>query len=181
MKRLILGSLTAIAVMAVVTTIGVSGQGKVDSAGVMTADGGVPALGSFKVPKTPWGEPDLQGTFNANDLQGIPMQRAQTVGTRYRLSDDEFNQRVAQRDQNVANDNSDEFTLERAEEFEKRFGTVGGAVSPPPHWLERSRSVSRVSSYVIDPPNGRIPALTPAAQAAAQARQQVGCDVGQIV
>jgi len=124
------------------------------------------------VPKTPWGEPDLQGTFNANDLQGIPMQRAQTVGTRYKLSDDEFRQRVSQRDQNVANDNSDEFSLERAEEFEARFGTVGGAVSPPPHWLERARSVSRVSSYVIDPPDGRIPAITPAAQAAAQQRQQ---------
>jgi hypothetical protein len=150
----------------------VSGQGRIDSAGVMTAEGGVPALGSFKVPKTPWGEPDLQGTYNANDLQGVPMQRAQTVGTRYKLSDDEFKQRVAQRDENVANDNSDEFTLERAEEFEKRFGTVGGAVSPPPHWLERARSVSHVASYVIDPPDGRIPALTPAAQAAATERQQ---------
>ena len=172
MKRLILGSVTAMAVIAVLATTGVAGQGKVDSPGVMAADGSVPALGSFKVPKTPWGEPDLQGTYNANDLQGIPMQRAQTVGTRYKLSDDEFNQRVAQRDQNVANDNSDEFSLDRAEEFEKRFGTVGGAVSPPPHWLERARSVSRVSSYVIDPPDGRIPALTPAAQAAAEKRQQ---------
>ena len=169
MKRLILGALTALAGAAILTTSGVSGQGRVDSPGVMTPEGGVPALGSYKVPKTPWGEPDLQGTYNANDLQGIPMQRAQTVGTRYRLNDDEFKQRVAQRDQNVANDNSDEFSLERAEEFEARFGTVGGAVSPPPHWLERSRSVSRVSSYVIDPPDGRIPALTPAAQAAAAA------------
>ena len=172
MKRFILGALTALAGAGIFTTIGVSGQGRVDSPGVMTPEGGVPALGSYKVPKTPWGEPDLQGTYNANDLQGIPMQRAQTVGTRYRLNDDEFNQRVAQRDQNVANDNSDEFSLERAEEFEARFGTVGGAVSPPPHWLERARSVSRVSSYVIDPPDGRIPALTPAAQAAAQQRQQ---------
>ena len=72
----------------------------------------------------------------------------------------------------MANDNSDDFSLERAEEFEARFGTVGGAVSPPPHWLERAKDVSRVSSYVIDPPDGRIPALTPAAQAAAQQRQQ---------
>ena len=172
MRRFILGALTALAGAAIFTTIGVSGQGRVDSAGVMTAEGGVPALGSYKVPKTPWGEPDLQGTYNANDLQGIPMQRAQTVGTRYKLTDDEFKQRVAQRDQNVANDNSDEFSLERAEEFEARFGTVGGAVSPPPHWLERARSVSHVSSYVIDPPDGRIPELTPAAQAAAQQRQQ---------
>ena len=186
MRRLILGAVTAVAIAAIATTSGVSGQsrvdspttrdvpgkGRVDSPGVMTPDGNVPAVGSFKVPKTPWGEPDLQGTWNANDLQGIPMARAQTVGTRYRLNDEEFKQRVAQRDQNVANDNSDEFTLERAEEFEARFGTVGGAVSPPPHWLERARTVSRVSSYVIDPPDGRIPALTPAAQAAAQQRQQ---------
>ena len=72
----------------------------------------------------------------------------------------------------MANDNSDEFSLERAEEFEARFGTVGGAVSPPPHWLERARSVSHVSSYIIDPPDGRIPEMTAAAQAAAQQRQQ---------
>ena len=140
MRRLILGALMALAGAAILTTSGVSGQGRVDSPGVMTPEGGVPALGSYKVPKTPWGEPDLQGTYNANDLQGVPMQRAETVGTRYRLNDDEFKQRVAQRDQNVANDNSDEFSLERAEEFEARFGTVGGAVSPPPHWLERART-----------------------------------------
>jgi hypothetical protein len=172
MRRLTVGALAALASAVFITTSGVSGQGKVDSPGVIAPDGSVPALGSYKVPKTPWGEPDLQGTFNANDLQGIPMARAQSVGTRYRLSDDEFKQRVAQRDQNVANDNSDEFSLDRAEEFEARFGTVGGAVSPPPHWLERARSVSRVSSYVIDPPDGRMPALTPAAQAAAAQRQQ---------
>jgi len=172
MRRLVFAALTALAGAAIFTSTAISGQGRVDSPGVIAPDGNVPALGSYKVPKTPWGEPDLQGTYNANDLQGIPMQRAQTVGTRYRLNDDEFKQRVSQRDQNVANDNSDEFSLDRAEEFEARFGTVGGAVSPPPHWLERARSVSRVSSYVIEPADGRIPALTPAAQAAAQQRQQ---------
>src|SRR5262245_19668031 len=113
MKRLTVGALVALASAEFFTTSGVSSQGKVDSPGVIAPDGGVPAIGSFKVPKTPWGEPDLQGTYNANDLQGIPMARAQTVGNRYRLSDDEFKQRVAQRDQNVANDNSDEFSLER--------------------------------------------------------------------
>src|SRR5215216_5109448 len=123
MRHLVLGGLASVAVVVALTTSGISGQGRVDSPGAMTAEGGVPSLGSYKVPKTPWGEPDLQGTYNANDLQGIPMQRAQTVGTRYRLNDEEFAQRVSQRDQNVANDNSDEFSLERAEEFEARFGT----------------------------------------------------------
>src|SRR5215510_14785261 len=172
MKRGVVGTLVALASAGIITTVGVSGQGKVDSRGVMTAEGGVPALGSYKVPKTPWGEPNLQGIFNANDLQGIPMQRAQTVGTRYRLNDEEFKQRATQRDTLVARDNDFSFSLERGEEFEAKFGTVGGAVSPPPHWLERSRGVSHVSSYVIDPPDGRIPALTPAAQAASAARQQ---------
>ena len=51
------------------TTIVVAGQGKVDSPGVMTPAGAVPALGSYKVPKMPWGEPNIQGTYNANDLQ----------------------------------------------------------------------------------------------------------------
>src|SRR5215470_16646089 len=125
MKRVVLGTLTALAMAGIVTTVGVSGQGKVDSPGVMTPDGGVPALGSYKVPKTPWGEPDLQGTYNANDLQGIPMQRAQTVGTRYRLNDEEFKARVEQRDTNVRNDNAFDFSLDRGEEFEARFGTVG--------------------------------------------------------
>ena len=172
MRQHILGVLTAVAGAAILASSTVSGQGKVDSPGVMTPDGKVPAQGSFKVPKTPWGEPDIQGTFNANDLQGVPMQRSQSVGARYRLNDNEFGQRVAQRDQNVADDNSDEFTLERADEFEAKFGTVGGAVSPPPHWLERSRNVSRVASYVIEPADGRIPDLTPAAAAAAKQRQE---------
>ena len=63
------------------------------------------------------------------------------------------------------------FDIEDAEEFE-RLGAVGGPVSPPPHWLERAKNVSRVASFVIEPADGRIPAMTPEAQAAAQKRQQ---------
>src|SRR5688500_9926580 len=132
---------------------------------------GAASAGTYRVPKTPWGEPDLQGIYNGNDLQGIPMQRAESLGTRTVLTDEEYKQRVAQRDAQLALAD-DEFTLERAEEFEKQFGTVGGAVSPPPHWLERANNVSRIASFVIDPPNGRIPPLTPEAQKAQQARQQ---------
>jgi hypothetical protein len=140
------------------------------AAAVLTA-ATVAGQGTYRVPKTPWGEPDLQGIYNGNDLQGIPMQRAESLGTRTVLTDDEYKQRVAQRDAQLALAD-DEFTLERAEEFEKQFGTVGGAVSPPPHWLERANNVSRIASFVIEPANGRIPAITPEAQKAQQARQQ---------
>src|SRR5688572_32869411 len=33
------------------------------------------AQGGYTAPRTPWGDPDLQGIWNGNDLQGIPMQR----------------------------------------------------------------------------------------------------------
>src|SRR5947207_15156371 len=105
MKRLLFVAL-------MLTTIGVSGQGRVDSSGVMTHEGGVPALGRYKVPKMPGGEPNLQGTYNANDLQGIPMQRAQAAGTRYRLNDEECKQRLGQRDQKVSNDKRHHTPLE---------------------------------------------------------------------
>jgi hypothetical protein len=101
------------------------------------------------------------------------MQRAESLGTRDTLNDVEFKERVARRDEALAHDNSDEFTLEHAEEFANKFpGVFWGGVAPPPHWLERVKNVSRIASFVIDPPNGRIPALTPDAQKAAQARQQ---------
>lgn len=138
---------------------------------LMTAIAAAQGQGTYKAPRTPWGDPDLQGIWNGNDLQGIPMQRAESLGTRTVLNDEEYRQRVAQRDAQLALA-EEEFTFDRAEEFEKKFGTVGGAVSPPPHWLERARNVSRQASFVIDPPNGRIPPLTPAAQEAQRARQQ---------
>jgi hypothetical protein len=129
--------------------------------------------GAYKVPRTPWGEPDLQGTYNARDLQGVPLERATSLGTRDTLNDDEFRERVARRDEGVAHDNSDEFSIERAEEFEKKFPTVyWGGVAPPPHWMERAKNVSRIASFVIDPLNGRVPLLTSEAQKAAELRQQ---------
>jgi hypothetical protein len=124
------------------------------ASGTLTAQSG----SSFKAPRTPWGDPDLQGIWNGNDLQGVPMQRAETVGTRQMLNDDEYKQRIANRDRLVQSDN-DEFDIEQSEKFES-FGAVGGPVSPPPHWLERSRNVSRQSSFLIEPADGRFPALT---------------------
>ena len=98
--------------------------------------GSVAGQAPYKVAKTPWGEPDLQGVYNGNDLQGVPMQRAESVGIRTMLNDEEYKQRVAARDNLLASDNEG-FDIEDSEKFE-RFGAVGGPVSPPPHWLERS-------------------------------------------
>jgi hypothetical protein len=181
--RQVTGMATAVAGAAIFSAVSLVGQTPVRPAApaasatakaAASAKEDLSVLGyvaGYKAPRTPWGDPDLQGVWNGNDLQGVPTQRAQTVGTRMLLNDDEYRQRVAARDRNVETDNLD-FDLEIAEQFEA-MGTVGGPVSPPPHWLERAQTVSRLSSFMIDPPDGRTPPLTAAAQAAAAERQKV--------
>ena len=43
------------------------------------------------------------------------------------------------------------------------FGQIGGGQSPPQHWFERGETQRQIS-LLVDPPNGRLPALTAAAQ-----------------
>jgi hypothetical protein len=107
------------------------------------------------VPKTPWGDPDLQGTFSSEAELSVPFERQAQYGDRRFLNDAEYAQRRAQADKQVASDSAD-FDLETADR--SNAGAVGSATSPPPHWLERGK-VSRRTSLVVDPPDGRLPAL----------------------
>ena len=115
--------------------------------------------------RTPWGDPDLQGTWTAEAELTVPFERPKEFGTRQTLTDAEFAQRQAQSQRQLDSDNSD-FDLETADR--STAGQVGSATSPPPHWLER-RKTSRRTSLVIDPPDGRIPPLTREAQSDRQA------------
>ena len=127
-----------------------------------------------KVPLTPWGEPDLQGTWTAEAELSVPFERPREYGTRQVLTDAEFTQRQSQSDRQLQSDNSD-FDVETADR--STAGQVGSATSPPPHWLER-RKISRRTSLVIDPPDGRVPPLTREAQGRAKARGPVSGETG---
>ena len=116
--------------------------------------------------KTPWGEPDLQGLWTSEPELGVPFERSKEFGERQTLTDAEFAARQAQAAKQFATDNA-EFDVETADTA--NAGAVGSATSPPPHWLERGQP-SRRTSIVIDPPDGRVPALS----AEAQARQRRG-------
>src|SRR5436190_15641021 len=87
-------------------------------------------------PKTPWGEPDLRGIWPLNHLIGTPFQRQEKFGERRFLTDEEF----AAAQKNVENRN-------------KRFES--GAIPQAD-----SGQVTRLTSLMTDPPNGRFPALT---------------------
>ena len=132
------------------------------SASLAVVHGQAPAS-SFK---TPWGEPDLQGLWTSEPELGVPFERPAEFGERQTLTEAEFAARQAQAAKQLATDNA-EFEVETADTA--NAGAVGSATSPPPHWLERGQP-SRRTSIVIDPPDGRVPALS----AEARARQQRG-------
>jgi hypothetical protein len=109
----------------------------------------------YAPPRTPWGDPDLQGIWPGDT--GVPMQRAVELGERTTLTDEEFARREAQARAQAAAD---------AELFVTNGpggGRGGGGVGPPSHWLERG-TPTRQTSLIVDPPDGRLPALTPEAQ-----------------
>jgi hypothetical protein len=112
------------------------------------------------MPRTSWGDPDLQGKWPSTHMVGVPMQRDVELGTRNLLNDEEFARRQAQAERQQAEDNAD-FELENA--ASTPGGIVGGPVSPPPHWLERGEP-QRQASLIVDPPDGRLPLLTEQAQ-----------------
>jgi hypothetical protein len=105
-------------------------------------------------PKTPWGDPDLQGQWPAT--ANIPMQRPANLGERAELTDAELAQRESQAKRQAAEDSEE-------------FGSSGEVtINPPAYWVEHGKP-DRQASLVVDPPNGRIPPLTPAGEAAVKA------------
>ena len=92
-------------------------------------------------------------------MAGVPLQRPESFGARNELTDAEFAQRRAQAARQQAQDTEDfDFANPSIP-----FGQVGGGQSPPQHWFERGEP-QRQASLIVDPPNGRMPAMTAAAQ-----------------
>jgi len=106
----------------------------------------------YAPPKTAWGEPDLRGTFTTDNYIGIPFERPTQYGDRATLSDEEFEAREKANQIQVAKD--------LAERPESTFEQDEAANNAPRHWLERGTKLSHATSLVIEPPNGRLPALT---------------------
>ena len=73
-----------------------SGQSRSTPPGlVVTALAGKPV--EYKAPRTPWGDPDLQGVWSSDDLENVPMSRPPQFKELY-LDDAQFAARQAQVD-----------------------------------------------------------------------------------
>jgi hypothetical protein len=152
MRRRILasvGTATTIALVAL-TSLPVSGQnaGAPAPALVVTAYNGGPGA-PYTAPKTPWGDPDLQGVWSSDDAT-MPMARPQNVEGRLYLNDQEFTARQKQVQQGVSNG-------------ENAVGSFRG---------DFARRAFRQTSLIVDPPDGRTPAFTDEAQKRRAPRDQ---------
>jgi hypothetical protein len=101
----------------------------------------VAAQKPYTAPRTPWGHPDLQGTWTTDDARSVPLQRAPEFGDRRLLTDQEYADRKRRDD-------------ETRGDVRGAAGTFVGEVGTRTH---------RQTSLVIEPANGRVPARTPAA------------------
>ena len=121
------------------------------------------AQGRYQVPRTPWGDPDLEGIWPSTEMVGVPLERPDQFGTRLYLTDAELQARAADAAKQEQLDVLD-FDITKPPAEIEALGDVGNGTSPPPHWLERGKP-SKQSSLVVDPPNGKIPPMTPEGQA----------------
>jgi hypothetical protein len=113
----------------------------------------------YATPKTAWGDPDLQGVYTTDDLNGVPLQRPAQFGTRRFLTEQE----LADRAKEVKSEESTVDTGVRPKTgFWARVSNAGvDAAAAPAQWIEYAKHASELTSLVMDPPDGRIPALTP--------------------
>ncbi len=115
------------------------------------------------LPRTPWGDPDLQGTWTTDDTIGVPIERPEALGDKLFLTDEDLAQRARQQE---------EARRKAAEAAANATRTGPAPVGPPDHWGENASQPVRQTSFVVHPSNGRIPAVTPEAQKRAAGRDR---------
>ena len=106
-------------------------------------------------PRTAWGDPDLRGVWHYATM--TPLERARELAEKATFTEEE----------------AAAYEREFLERQQNRATIVGG-----PDWWDEVHLANRRTSLIVDPPNGRIPPLTPEAQkraaALAKARSERG-------
>jgi hypothetical protein len=129
------------------------------------------ATAKWTAGRTAWGDPDLQGKWALGET-GTPMERPKEFGNREFLTDAELAARVAEA-RRKGPETEEERTAtapQRAPEHERgiryqEYNAFWNDAGP------RQVTPWKRTSLVIDPPDGRIPALTPEAVKRLEARE----------
>ena len=125
-------------------------------AGVATARAAVVAtdLEPYAPPRTPWGEPDLQGVWTGNSAHSVPLERPLDAAEVEALTPQEA-------------------------EARRERGTLGSIWGYEREWRDTTLGYVKTApstqvAMVIDPPSGRIPPMTADAQARVAAARGAG-------
>ena len=99
-------------------------------------------------PKTPWGDPDLQGTYSNTSENGTPLERPEIFEGR-KLEDIKGEELLA---------------IKRAAQ-KRTIQNFEGPLHAPEGWWQPDLNIVKGSQawLIVDPPNGKIPPLTPEA------------------
>jgi hypothetical protein len=149
-KRFLAAVLMVVAVLGVVVAVGEAQQSQ-------------PRGSSWVQPKTPWGDPDLQGVWN--NVTGTPLQRSEAHKDKAILTDqeaEEFERQGAER-------------REAAEALPVAQQSEGARTGYSPKvWFETGYDLSgNRTSLLVDPENGRLPPLTTMARKMTELQAQV--------
>ena len=155
-------------VIAAMTSIALAGQAR----GSFQPPAGVPGAeavkafvaarmaANFTPPKTPWGDPDVQGVFTTKDEANTPFERPDAwAGKRMEdITPQEFADDIARRQQRA---------LERAPFAGggEELIAAGVAIAVPIHWFDNLAAKNSRPWFVIDPPEGKVPPAAAEAEA----------------
>lgn len=83
-----------LALIALAGAVGVNAAGAAQMRGPAARFAATITTTEYAVPRTPWGDPDLQGTWTTDDFIGVPVQRPRDLGTTRYLTEEEFAERA---------------------------------------------------------------------------------------
>src|SRR5438093_6528208 len=170
MSRRVLAATAAVAIMtAVLLLVSTPGTGPtsfLSFVAIAEAAGGQGAQASssdaksrvgakpWTPPRTPWGHPDLQGVWDYRTI--TPLERPSALSGKQFLTDEE-----------AAIFEQEENRRQNRDLIDPAKGGLqyppGGVVPYNEFWYDRGKSIvgTRRTSLIVDPPDGRLPPLTP--------------------
>ena len=98
----------------------------------------------WQAPRTAWGHPDLTGAWTSDSVHGVPRERPVAQGTRMFVTEEEYADRV-----------------KREEQTRRSAYNASGANTGGRDRALRGQTTFRLTSLMVSPANGRMPAITP--------------------
>jgi hypothetical protein len=98
----------------------------------------------WQAPRTAWGHPEVAGAWTSDSVHGVPRERPVAQGTRMFVTEGEYSERV-----------------KREEQTRQNAYSASGANTGGRDRALRGQTTFRLTSLIVSPANGRMPAITP--------------------